>query len=246
MPGVLETVPNVSPEDDCQHINAAILKVANSWDSMRAKRYRKQHTELEGTGIPTVSFGYLDSDEQISLAYSAADMFILPSLEDNLPNTMLESMSCGTPVIAFNVGGIPDVLSNDVTGKLVQTGNISQMGEAILELGFNVPLREELGRNGRRLMEEEFSLGKQARRYVALYDDLLTSTASNIQTSSNRSTNERNKTDKFSLPSMTSLNVRSVAEMGPHFRSKYLPILCRSLREGLGRKMTARLSLAQR
>jgi len=54
--------------------------------------------ELETTGIPIVSLGYLNSDEQICLAYSAADIFILPSLEDNLPNTMLESMSCGTPV----------------------------------------------------------------------------------------------------------------------------------------------------
>jgi glycosyltransferase involved in cell wall biosynthesis len=53
--------------------------------------------ELEAVGIPVEALGYLDSDEKIMTAYCTADIFVLPSLEDNLPNTMLEAMSCGTP-----------------------------------------------------------------------------------------------------------------------------------------------------
>ena len=53
--------------------------------------------DLVTMGIPTVSLGHLHSDKDMRVAYSAADVFILPSLDDNLPNTMLEAMSCGTP-----------------------------------------------------------------------------------------------------------------------------------------------------
>jgi len=75
--------------------------------------------ELIKTGLPIHSLGYVNSDDQLSDIYSAADIFVLPSLEDNLPNTMLESMSCGTPVVAFDVGGMKDLIRDDVTGKLV-------------------------------------------------------------------------------------------------------------------------------
>ena len=61
------------------------------------------------------------ADERImAMAYSAADVFVLPSREDNLPNVILESLACGTPVIAFQVGGMPDVLKTGFNGILVK------------------------------------------------------------------------------------------------------------------------------
>jgi len=81
--------------------------------------------------------GYLDSDEKIRDAYAGADIFVLPSLEDNLPNTILEAMSCGTPVVAFDTGGIPEMVSNGVTGQVVPLGDSVKMGGALLSLIFN-------------------------------------------------------------------------------------------------------------
>ena len=63
-------------------------------------------------------FGKINDEEKLALLYSAADLFILPSKEDNLPNVMLESIACGTPVIGFDIGGLSDVIKNYKTGYL--------------------------------------------------------------------------------------------------------------------------------
>ena len=94
--------------------------------------------EIETLGIPVDPLGYLDSDEKIRNAYASADIFILPSLEDNLPNTVLEAMSCGTPVVAFDTGGIPEMVESGVTGQIVPLGDSVKMGEALLSLIFNL------------------------------------------------------------------------------------------------------------
>jgi glycosyltransferase involved in cell wall biosynthesis len=129
--------------------------------------------KLESLAVPAVSLGYLNSDDQIRTAYSAADVFLLPSLEDNLPNTMLESLACGTPIIAFDVGGIPDVVIDNATGRLAPVGNTEEMGGAILSLIFDPDQRGEMGRRGRDTMVKDYSLSIQAERYLRVYEDLL-------------------------------------------------------------------------
>lgn len=69
--------------------------------------------------IPIQSLGTINEDDRLALVYSAADVFVIPSKEDNLPNTILESMACGTPVIGFDIGGIGDLVKNGKTGYLV-------------------------------------------------------------------------------------------------------------------------------
>jgi len=64
--------------------------------------------------------GFLSDEYSISLLYNASDVFIVPSVADNLPTTVLESLSCGTPVVGFNVGGIPDMISHKKNGYLAK------------------------------------------------------------------------------------------------------------------------------
>jgi glycosyltransferase involved in cell wall biosynthesis len=64
--------------------------------------------------------GVLSDEIAIALLYSAADVFVLPSLQENLPNTILEAMACGTPAVAFNIGGIPDLIEHEYNGYLAR------------------------------------------------------------------------------------------------------------------------------
>src|SRR5262249_36007211 len=99
------------------------------------------HPSLGTLGIPYVCLGHIDTPEEMSQLYGAADLFLLPSLEENLPNTLLEAMSCGTSVVAFDVGGVGEVLANDQTGKLVPSGAHADFAMAIEELLFDDNLR---------------------------------------------------------------------------------------------------------
>ncbi|WP_220721017.1 glycosyltransferase [Agarivorans litoreus] len=76
-------------------------------------------TENE-TGIATHYMGRLYDDVSLVLLYNAADLFVAPSLQDNLPNTLVEALACGTPCVAFDIGGMKDLISNSTHGELVK------------------------------------------------------------------------------------------------------------------------------
>ena len=89
--------------------------------------------------------GHLSDEYSTALIYNAADVFVAPSLADNLPTTILESLNCGTAVVGFNVGGIPDMIKHKQNGYLAQYKNANDLSEGIkfcLEnklKGFNMP-----------------------------------------------------------------------------------------------------------
>ena len=109
----------------------------------------------------------------LSLAYSAADVFVIPSLQENFGNVILESMACGTPVVGFEVGGISEMVRPDITGLLVPPYDIPALRAAVLGLVQNEEKRRELSRNCRQIVVDEYSLDLQARRYSELYKNLL-------------------------------------------------------------------------
>lgn len=131
---------------------------------------------IHETNIPLISLGKIQNERDLCTVYSAADVFLVPSIEDNLPNIVIEAMSCGTPVIAFDVGGIPDMIQNGVNGYMVKKGAASEYGRAILDL-INDPERNaQMSKNCRTIALEKYSLMVQAQRYMELYHELVVAT----------------------------------------------------------------------
>ncbi|EIM64875.1 glycosyltransferase [Desulfobacter postgatei] len=132
-----------------------------------------EHAEdIEFLGYKTKNFGYINDDSMLSSIYNAADVFVLPSLEDNLPNTLLESGACATPMVAFNSGGISDIVIDRKTGLLAKTGSAIQLA-LHLKLLINYPdTRNRLGENARAFVTKECNPNKQAEEYLNVYQSL--------------------------------------------------------------------------
>ncbi len=124
-------------------------------------------------GLHQVHVGSIQNDRFLSFVYSAADVSVIPSLQDNLPNTMIESIACGVPVVGFAVGGIPDAVRPGVTGALARVGDVADLRSALLELLGSKERLNEFSVNCRRIALQEYSLETQARRYLAIYEELL-------------------------------------------------------------------------
>jgi glycosyltransferase involved in cell wall biosynthesis len=125
---------------------------------------------LGGTHFP---LGELKSERLMSFAYSTADVFVSPSREDNLPNVLLEAMACGTPTVAFEVGGIQDIVRPGVTGLLATAENVRSLRHAIVAILSDDQKREAMSRESRRIAIQEYRLELQAERYCRVYQQLL-------------------------------------------------------------------------
>ncbi|MGB3492756.1 MAG: glycosyltransferase family 4 protein [Elainellaceae cyanobacterium] len=150
--------PQFRQKVEAQHIEILCFGTPSEW--------------LEGLDIPVRSLGKVESDAELSRIYSAADVFVLPSLQDNFPNTMLEAMSCGTPVIGFDSGGISDVVIEGETGYLVPLRDVAKLAEALMSCIFNPDSRIQMGRTCRQRIESDYHLPIQAQAYVHLFQDL--------------------------------------------------------------------------
>jgi glycosyltransferase involved in cell wall biosynthesis len=124
--------------------------------------------------FPAQWMGGFESDADLARLYAACDAFILPSREDNLPNTMLEAMCCGTPVFGFKIGGLPDVIDSGNNGLLAAPEDIPGLAAAIRSLSLDPALRARLAENCRSKIPSRFGLRTQAEHYQRLYEDEIT------------------------------------------------------------------------
>ncbi len=132
-----------------------------------------KETDAPAVDVPHQHLGSVGNDRLLSLVYSAADLFVIPSVQDNLPNTVLEAIACGTPVVGFDVGGIPDMVRPGITGELVPPGEVTQLGSTIARLLDDPTRRRALAASCRQVAVEEYALEVQAQRYAALYAEML-------------------------------------------------------------------------
>lgn len=113
------------------------------------------------------------SPEQLAAVYSGADVFVAPSREDNLPNTIIEALACGTPAAAFAIGGIPEIIAHGRDGVLAEPFSVEQLADGIRQLLADAARLTEARIAARKKAETEFSIPVMTRRYVALYERIL-------------------------------------------------------------------------
>ena len=116
--------------------------------------------------------GYLDDPHRLALAYSAMDLFVLPSWAENMPQTAIEAMACGTPVVAFDVGGISEVVQPMKTGLLAPLKNSLALAHQIQWLIDHPDTRNKMGHQSRALIEREFEIQQQTLKHLDLYQSI--------------------------------------------------------------------------
>jgi glycosyltransferase involved in cell wall biosynthesis len=118
--------------------------------------------------------GYIEDEKKLAEYYALADIFVSPSLEDNLPNTIMEAMSCGTPVVAFDVGGIGDLIDHRKNGILAEARSSEALAEGISHVLNASGGCEDFGMNARQKVIHHFDSAIIARKYENLYREILT------------------------------------------------------------------------
>lgn len=129
--------------------------------------------EVQHLGFPTFAFDYVDKESELALVYSMADVTVIPSLEDNLPNVVLESLACGTPVVGFDVGGIPDMIEHQVNGYLAPIENDKELAKGIHWIMERKKTDSKIGLKCRETVLSRYNLPLQAKRYLELYENML-------------------------------------------------------------------------
>jgi glycosyltransferase involved in cell wall biosynthesis len=112
--------------------------------------------------------GVVPHAELVSL-YQSASVVVVPSLWDNSPNVIYEGMACGKPVVAARVGGIPELVDDDVTGLLVPPRDVDELVSAINDVLNDESLQESMGKMGREKAAHEYSLEKIVNRTMVFY-----------------------------------------------------------------------------
>jgi glycosyltransferase involved in cell wall biosynthesis len=124
-------------------------------------------------GIPVRYMGRLFDDVSLSLLYSAADVFVAPSLQENLPTTVMEAMACGTATAAFDCAGFPDLVQHRRTGYLAKAFDPADLARGIEWILSDPPRSAKLGAEARKHVEERFEIANVTRQYLSLYQELV-------------------------------------------------------------------------
>ncbi len=152
---------------------------------MLAVVFGNDNSVQEELPIPGIWLGRIEDDHALASIYNCADVVVVPSLEDNLPNVALEAISCGAPVAAFDVGGMREIVEDGRNGRLAKAGDAEGLAHAILDIAMSRESTTNLSSislrtNARSHAKTKFSLSIQANRYLELYQDIL-STPSKIR-----------------------------------------------------------------
>jgi glycosyltransferase involved in cell wall biosynthesis len=132
----------------------------------------KENADMPVFPFKTTFLGSINNDSHLAKCYSAADVFITASLEDNLPNTVMESLACATPVVAFKTGGIPDMVRHLENGYLANYESSEDLATGI-EWLYHDENAPDIQKEARRTILDHFSEEVIAAQHLHLYQSLL-------------------------------------------------------------------------
>ena len=145
-------------------------RVGNSFGVVLFGNYR------EDRKLPPdwILLGTVKDEALLNLYYNSADVFVMPSMADNFPNTLLEATAAGTPSVTFDVGGCPEIIRDNLNGFVTGCGDVEGLVSGMERILTADPgSAAELRANCRRIAEEEYALGIQAGRYQELFSELM-------------------------------------------------------------------------
>ena len=134
------------------------------------------YSELQQLGIPYRPLGYISNQRLLSIVYSAADLCVVPTLQETGPMIAIESLACGTPVIGFPAGDMPDIVRTGLTGLLVPSGDSLALRQGIRGMLACPEALAEMRFKCRQVAVGEYSLEILASRHISLYKSMLEKT----------------------------------------------------------------------
>lgn len=143
-----------------------LLRQQRLLDEVTLVSFGRHAGPLSGLDMDCRNCGFVDSEEAMASLYNAADLFVCPSIIENLPSTCIEAILCGTPVAAFRTGGVPDIISPGINGQLAQPFEPQSLAEAMLA-GL------ALGRVDSAAFAARYEPRAVAEQYLALYRQIL-------------------------------------------------------------------------
>ncbi len=146
----------------------------NGWgDHCEAVVFGSSEETIDAHGLKTHSLGVLNDEQSIVDAYSAADVFVAPSVQENLANTVMEALACGTPCVAFDIGGMPDMIDNGSNGYLATPFDANSFATGIIRLIENDKFLKKASARARDKVINTFELTMIAQKYQSLYEEVV-------------------------------------------------------------------------
>ena len=148
-----------SHPDFCKQLGVVILgKESNLYESLFP--------------FPIYSMNYVNSEKELADIYNAVDLYVTPSLQDNLPNTIMEAMACGIPCVGFNVGGIPEMIDHLHNGYVADYKSAEDFANGI-HWALSEGEYESLSQEAHRKVLTSYSESAVAKRYIEIYNKIM-------------------------------------------------------------------------
>ena len=167
------------PRKGFRHLLAALQKLyTDEWfEQLELVVFGESSAGSRPTAFKTHYMDRLRDDISLALVYASADLFVAPSVQDNLPNTVIEALACGTPCLAFNIGGMPDMIEHQENGYLAEPFDIADLARGIEWTLADMTRHHRLSLSAHEKARKAFCLEERARQYSTLYSNLLQPTA---------------------------------------------------------------------